>query len=106
MRRPGNVTNVGTELGRRYRITTADPPRTWFGWFGICWERAASLGPRRSDTGAMEEYDRRGRITGSGPDVALDQARASYLTDRDLLIIAGAREICRELSRPVSDDLV
>ena len=74
------------------------------------WERDASLGLRRGDTEALEEYDRHGRITGNEPDLALDQARAaylgSYLAGRDVLMIARAHETCRELSRRVRDDLV
>ena len=74
------------------------------------WERDASLGLRRGETEALEEYDRHGRITGNEPDLALDQARAaylgSYLAGRDVLMIARAHETCRELSRRVRDDLV
>ena len=74
------------------------------------WERDASLGLRRGETEALEEYDRHGRITGTQPDLALDQARAaylgSYLAGRDVLMIARAHETCRELSRRVRDDLV
>ena len=74
------------------------------------WERDASLGLRRGETEALEEYDRHGRITGNQPDLALDQARAaylgSYLAGRDVLMIARAHETCRELSRRVRDDLV
>ncbi len=74
------------------------------------WERSASLGLRRADMSALEEYHRHGRITGSEPDLALDQARAaylgSYLTGRDVLMIARAHETCRELSRRVRDDLI
>ncbi len=74
------------------------------------WERDASLELRRGDATALEAYDRRGRITGDQPDLALDRARAaylgSYLAGRDVLMIAHAHETCRELSRRVRDDLV
>ena len=70
--------------------------------------RLARPAPRRP--GALEDYDRHGRITGNEPDLALDQARAaylgSYLQGRDVLMIARAHETCRELSRRVRDDLV
>jgi AAA domain len=78
--------------------------------FTESWERDASLGLRHGDTTALETYDRRGRITGDQPDLALDRARAaylgSYLAGRDVLMIARAHETCRELSRRVRDDLV
>lgn len=74
------------------------------------WERDASLGLRRGDVGALEEYDQHGRITGDEPDLALDRARSAYLgsflAGRDVLMIARAHETCRELSRRVRDDLV
>ena len=74
------------------------------------WERGASLGLRRGDPGALEEYDQHGRITGDEPDQVLDRARSAYLgsflTGRDVLMIARAHETCRELSRRVRGDLV
>ncbi len=74
------------------------------------WERDASLGLRRGEMTALEDYDRHGRISGNEPDLALDQARSaylgSYLAGRDVLMIAQAHETCRELSRRVRDDLV
>jgi hypothetical protein len=57
------------------------------------WERTASLGLRRGDQEALENYDRHGRITGNEPDFALDQARAAYLgaylQGRDVLMIGS-----------------
>jgi AAA domain len=74
------------------------------------WEREASLGLRRGEPQALEDYDRHGRITGDEPDLALDRARSaflgSHLSGRDVLMIAHAHEICQELSRRVRDDLV
>jgi AAA domain len=74
------------------------------------WERDASLGLRRGEVAALEEYDRHGRISGDEPDAALDTARAaylgSYLAGRDVLMIGRAHETCRELSRRVRGDLV
>ena len=43
------------------------------------WEREASLGLRRGEITALEDYDRHGRITGDEPDLALDLARSTYL---------------------------
>jgi len=78
--------------------------------FDTGWERDASLGLRRGELAALDEYDDHGRITGAEPDQALDDARARYvahyLAGTDALLIARAHETCRELSRRVRDDLI
>jgi len=78
--------------------------------FASEWEQEASLGLRRGETHALEDYDRNGRITGDEPDWALDRARSaflgSHLSGRDVLMIAHTYETCQELSRRVRDDLV
>ena len=78
--------------------------------FDAGWERDASLGLRRGDLAALDEYDQHGRITGAEPEQALDDAARTYvshyLAGTDVLLIARSRETCRELSRRVRDDLI
>jgi AAA domain/TrwC relaxase len=78
--------------------------------FDQAWERDASLGLRRGELAALDEYDDQGRIIGDEPDRILDSARAAYvghyLAGTDVLMIARAKETCRELSRRVRDDLI
>jgi hypothetical protein len=74
------------------------------------WEQEASLGLRAGQQSALLEYHGRGRVTGAGPEQAMDMARAAYvshyLKGTDTLLIAASHESCGELSRRVRDDLV
>jgi len=86
-------------------VQLAEPVR-----FTAAWERSASLRLRSGDTTALDEYDQHGRIRGAPPDHAMDQAArayvASYLTGRNVLLMAADWARCRELSRQIRDDLV
>ena len=86
-------------------VQLAEPVR-----FTAAWERAASLRLRRGDATALDEYDQHGRIRGAPPDHAMDQTArayvASYLTGRNVLLIAADWARCRELSRRIRDDLI
>ena len=86
-------------------VQLAEPVR-----FTAAWERAASLRLRRGDVTALDEYDLHGRIRGAPPDQATDQAArayiATYLTGRNVLLMASDWARCRELSRRIRDDLI
>src|SRR4029077_20882017 len=66
------------------------------------WERAASLCLRAGDAIALDEYDQHGRIRGAPPDHATDQATraylATYLTGRNVLLMAADWARCRGLA--------
>ena len=78
-------------------VQLAEPVR-----FTAAWERAASLRLRHGDATALDEYDQHGRIRGAPPDHATDQAAraylATYLTGRNVLLMAADWARCRELS--------
>jgi conjugative relaxase-like TrwC/TraI family protein len=78
--------------------------------FTAAWERAASLRLRSGDASALDEYDQHGRIRGGPPDHATDQAAraylATYLTGRNVLLLAADWARCRELSARIRDDLI
>ena len=86
-------------------VQLAEPVR-----FTAAWERAASLRLRAGDTTALDEYDQHGRIRGAPPDQAMDQAArayvATYLTGRNVLLMATDWTRCRELSARIRDDLI
>ena len=86
-------------------VQLAEPVR-----FTAAWERDASLRLRAGDATALDEYDRHGRIRGGPPDHAIDQAArayvATYLTGRNVLLMASDWAGCRELSRRIRDDLI
>ena len=91
--------------GRLGYVQLAEPVR-----FAAAWERTASLRLRRGDVTALDEYDQHGRIRGAPPDHALDQAAraylATYLTGRNVLLMAADWARCRELSARIRDDLI
>jgi hypothetical protein len=76
--------------------------------FAAAWERAASLHLRVGDATALDDYDQHGRIRGASPDRAMDQAArayvATYLTGRNVLLMAADWARCRELSAWVRED--
>ena len=78
--------------------------------FTAAWEREASLRLRGGDATALDEYDQHGRIRGAPPEQAMDQAAkayvASYLSGRDVLLMAADWARCRELSYRIRDDLI
>ena len=86
-------------------VQLAEPVR-----FKGAWEREASLQLRRGDATALDDYDQHGRIRGAPPEQAMDQAVhayvASYLTGRDVLLMATDWVRCRELSARIRDDLI
>ena len=86
-------------------VQLAEPVR-----FTAAWERAASLRLRQGDATALDEYDQHGRIRGAPPDQAMDQAAraylATYLTGRNVLLMAADWARCRELSARIRDDLI
>ena len=86
-------------------VQLAEPVR-----FTAAWERAASLRLRAGDATALDEYDQHGRIRGAPPDHATDQAArayvATYLTGRNVLLMAADWARCRELSTRIRDDLI
>ena len=86
-------------------VQLAEPVR-----FTAAWERAASLRLRAGDVTALDEYDQHGRIRGAPPDHATDQAGraylATYLTGRNVLLMASDWSRCRELSARIRDDLI
>jgi TrwC relaxase/AAA domain len=86
-------------------VQLAEPVR-----FTAAWERAASLRLRSGDVAVLDEYDQHGRIRGALPDQAIRQAArayvASYLTGRDVLLMAADWARCRDLSARIRDDLI
>ncbi len=98
----GAMTLLADRLGY---VQLAEPVR-----FTAEWERAASLRLRQGDATALDEYDQHGHIRGAPPDQATDQAArayvASYLSERDVLLMAADRARCRELSARIRDDLL
>src|SRR5215470_7234573 len=86
-------------------VQLAEPVR-----FTAAWERAASLRLRTGDATALVEYDQHGRIRGTPPDQAMDQAArtylATYLAGRNVLLMAADWARCRELSARIRDDLI
>jgi hypothetical protein len=98
----GAMTLLADRLGY---VQLAEPVR-----FTAAWERGASLRLRQGDTTALDEYDQHGRIRGAPPDQAMDQAVhayvASYLTGRNVLLMAADWARCRELSQRIRDDLI
>ena len=86
-------------------VQLAEPVR-----FTAAWERAASLRLRAADATALDKYDQHGRIRGAPPDHATDQAAraylASYLTGRNVLLMAADWARCRELSARIREDLI
>jgi len=74
------------------------------------WEQRASLRLREGDNSALEAYDEHGRITGGPRGLVFEAARRAYVVARlageDVLLMAYAREDCRELSRIIRDDLI
>jgi conjugative relaxase-like TrwC/TraI family protein len=98
----GAMTLLAERLGY---VQLAEPVR-----FTATWERAASLRLRQGDATALDEYDQHGRIRGAPPDLAIDQAArayvASYLTGRNVLLMAADWARCRELSARIREDLI
>ena len=98
----GAMTLLADRLGY---VQLAEPVR-----FTAAWERAASLRLRHGDATALDEYDQHGRIRGAPPDHAMDQAArayvATYLTGRNVLLMAADWARCRELSARIRDDLI
>ena len=78
--------------------------------FTEAWEQEASLALRSGQESAITAYDEHGRITGGAPDDMMEAARRAYvshyLDGTDVLLIAGDRARCRELSRRIRDDLI
>ena len=78
--------------------------------FTAGWERDASLRLRTGEVSVLDEYDEHGRIRGADPEQAMDDAVRRYvahtLAGRDVLLMIGDRERCREASRRIRDDLV
>jgi conjugative relaxase-like TrwC/TraI family protein len=78
--------------------------------FAARWEQAASLRLRAGDASVLIEYAQHGRIHGAPPEQAMEDARRAYVADvlarRDPLLMAHTREVCRELSRRIRDDLI
>ena len=98
----GAMTLLADRLGY---VQLAEPVR-----FTAAWERAASLRLRAGDATALDEYDQHGRIRGAPPDHAMDHAArvyvATYLTGRNVLLMAADWARCRELSARIRDDLI
>jgi len=97
----GAMTLLADRLGY---VQLAEPVR-----FAAAWERAASLRLRTGDATVLDGYEQHGRIRGVPPDQAMDQAArayvATYLTGRNVLLMAADWARCRELSRRIRDDL-
>jgi len=78
--------------------------------FTEAWEQDASLRLRRGELSALDAYDDHGRIRGGDPDAAMDDARAMYvshyLTGTDVELLTWTRNIAREMSRRIREDLV
>jgi hypothetical protein len=98
----GAMTLLADMLGY---VQLAEPVR-----FTATWERAASLRLRSGDATILDDYDQHARIRGAPPDQAIDQAArayvASYLTGRDVLLMAADWARCRELSARIRNDLI
>jgi AAA domain-containing protein/TrwC relaxase len=98
----GAMTLLADRLGY---VQLTEPVR-----FTAAWERAASLRLRQGDATALDEYDQHGRIRGAPPELAMDQAArayvATYLTGRNVLLMAADWARCRELSARIREDLI
>lgn len=74
------------------------------------WERAASLRLRKGDASVLDEYDRRGRITGGTAGEAEDAAFAAAIADRarglSVYLLADTNEVTARLAGRVRDQLV
>ncbi len=90
----GGMTLLANHLGH---TQLAVPVR-----FAEEWERDASLRLRAGHKAALEEYAEHGRITSGDHEDALDHVRRAYVAGRlageDTLLMAHARQDCRELS--------
>ncbi len=78
--------------------------------FRAAWERTASLRLRAGDVTVLEEYDRRGRITGGTATEAEDAAFAAAMAGRarglDVYLLADTNDVAARLARRVRDQLV
>lgn len=78
--------------------------------FRAAWERTASLRLRAGDVDVLEEYDRRGRITGGTATEAEDAAFAAAMADRarglDVYLLADTNDVVARLAGRVRDQLV
>ena len=96
---------LGLLAGALGRVQPPDAVR-----FTASWERAASLRLRAGDASVLSEYEQHGRITGLPPEEAMEAARRGYVADvvagKDPLLMAHTREVCRELSQRIRDDLM
>ena len=98
----GAMRLLATELGR-YELHQVRR-------FLARWERTASLRLRAGDAGAMEEYYQRGRVRhGSTEDMegaTIRQWLASYVTGRDVIMMAGSNGEVARLSARARGELV
>jgi conjugative relaxase-like TrwC/TraI family protein len=96
---------LGLLAGALGRVQPPDAVR-----FTAGWERAASLRLRAGDASVLSEYEQQGRIRGLPPEAAMEAARRGYVADvvagKDPLLMAHTREVCRELSQRIRDDLM
>jgi hypothetical protein len=78
--------------------------------FREAWEQEASIRLRAGDATVLQEYDDHGRVTGAPLEEALEQARRGYvaavLDGLDPLLMAASRDMCREVSRRIREDLI
>ncbi|MHB1533911.1 MAG: MobF family relaxase [Acidimicrobiales bacterium] len=78
--------------------------------FAQGWERAASLRLRNGDPSVLDEYDRRGRITGGSAGEAEDAAFAAAMADRarglSVYLLADTNDIAARLAGRVRERLV
>lgn len=74
------------------------------------WEREASLRLRKGDASVLDEYDRRGRITGGTAEEVEDAAFAAAMADRarglSVYLLADTNEVAGRLAGRVRDQLV
>jgi conjugative relaxase-like TrwC/TraI family protein len=78
--------------------------------FTYAWERSASAALRTGDTGALEVYERDGRLVGGSIEDLTDTVVRAYLADtiagHQSLLVVGSNSQATELSGRIHDELV
>ena len=77
--------------------------------FAEPWEQDASLRLRQGDAAVLAVYDDHGRIRGSTPAEAMEDARrlyvARYVQGHDVELIIASNALSHEMARRIRDDL-
>ncbi len=95
---------MGLQARQHGYLQLAEPVR-----FTRQWERDASLRLRAGDATVADVYDQHGRIHGGSPEEVIEGAAQMAVTllagNQDVILMARSRDLVRELSRRVRDEL-